>query len=331
MVFAFLGDSTTTSAFPIRLISTLARSVNPHEPAATDARDRPAQFQLEQTRQQFRRRQAGALGDRVEIARFAWRQRRQYRVRKGRGERQSVPLWRLPGPIEHPQLFQDIVRGLHNLCPVAQKRMITAVTSAPDPSTAIVLPPACSVPRCAAESTPRARPLTTTSPARERSCARRSATSRAYGDAARDPTIATAGALSAVVWPRVQSTAGGSGIVVNAIGYAASLHATGVSRCAAPRPSAAPACVRSVAGFSGRSLQRASQMRRSASAGGSPARRPSAASSQHQHGSSERATKSTRSAMAALHPFAWRPAGALKYDARKDKRGPTRRARMPGA
>ena len=47
--------------------------------------------------------------------------------------------------------------------------------------------PAASAPRCDAESTPRARPLTTVTPRAARSAPRRSATSRPYGDAARDP------------------------------------------------------------------------------------------------------------------------------------------------
>src|SRR5580765_1958128 len=68
MVFAFAGDSTTTSAFAIvASFFTLARSVNSDETPAADPRDRPAQFQLEQPRQKFRRRQPRTLGDRVEI------------------------------------------------------------------------------------------------------------------------------------------------------------------------------------------------------------------------------------------------------------------------
>jgi len=39
MVFAFAGDSTTTSAFAINLVSTLARTVNPDESATADAGD----------------------------------------------------------------------------------------------------------------------------------------------------------------------------------------------------------------------------------------------------------------------------------------------------
>src|ERR1700704_2175879 len=102
------------------------------------------------------------------------------------------------------------------------------MTSAPDPSTATVTPLPASAPRCAAESTPRARPLTTTSPHAARSPASCSATESPYGEAGPEPTIATAGALSAATRPRVHSTGGGSAIVVNAAGYAASLHGTAV-------------------------------------------------------------------------------------------------------
>ena len=70
------------------------------------------------------------------------------------------------------------------------------MTSAPQPSTATVAPPAASAPRCAAESTPRARPLTIDEPARgeiARPAARRPRARTATP--AREPTIATAGAL----------------------------------------------------------------------------------------------------------------------------------------
>src|SRR5437868_9890992 len=99
------------------------------------------------------------------------------------------------------------------------------MTSTPDPSTATVIPPAASAPRCAAESTPRARPLTTTTPRAARSQPSCSATDNAYGVAAREPTTATASAFSGATQPRVQITAGGSAIVVSAVGYAGSLHA----------------------------------------------------------------------------------------------------------
>ena len=55
MVFAFAGDSTTTSAFAISCLFTLARSVKSHEPAAAGPPHQPLQFQLEQPRQQPRR------------------------------------------------------------------------------------------------------------------------------------------------------------------------------------------------------------------------------------------------------------------------------------
>ena len=78
------------------------------------------------------------------------------------------------------------------------------------PNTAMVKPPASRAPRCAAESMPRAIPLTTVTWRRARSAPRRLATSRAYGDAARDPTMATEGRQRAPGWPRIQSWAGGS-------------------------------------------------------------------------------------------------------------------------
>src|SRR5215468_9652109 len=71
MVFAFAGDSTTTSAFAIdsllvaRRLFTLTRTVKSHELSAADARHGARQFQLEQTRQQPRRTQSGALRNRV--------------------------------------------------------------------------------------------------------------------------------------------------------------------------------------------------------------------------------------------------------------------------
>src|SRR6185436_13900806 len=81
MVFAFAGDSTTTSDFAISPLLqpfaispfdlTLARSVNPDESSAADSRHGAVEFQLEQTRQQPRRTQPGSLGNLVEIAGFA--------------------------------------------------------------------------------------------------------------------------------------------------------------------------------------------------------------------------------------------------------------------
>src|SRR4030095_4789826 len=80
----------------------------------------------------------------------------------------------------------------------------------PSPSIPTVAPPPVSAPRCAAESTPRASPLTTTRPAEARSTANCSATDNAYGDPARDPTMATAGRLSDSTPPRVHNIAGGT-------------------------------------------------------------------------------------------------------------------------
>src|SRR2546423_6523604 len=103
------------------------------------------------------------------------------------------------------------------------------MTSTPDPSTAIVRPFAASAPRWAAESTPRAMPLTTTMPAAAMSDARRPATDKPYDEAARAPTMATADAFSASIDPRTQSTGGGSTIVRSANGYDAASQQMGAS------------------------------------------------------------------------------------------------------
>ncbi len=97
--------------------------------------------------------------------------------------------------------------------------------SNPDPRTAAVRP-VSSAPRCAAESTPRARPLTTVMPRDARSLAIRVAVSMATADAAREPTIATAGAVSASSSPRNQSAGGRSSNVSSAAGNAGSFQAT---------------------------------------------------------------------------------------------------------
>ena len=93
------------------------------------------------------------------------------------------------------------------------------MTSAPEPSTAIVEPPPASAPRCAAESTPRASPLTMTMPRDARSAASRSATARAYGDAgARSDDRDGRSVQSVAATPRVHSTNGGSTIAASAAG-----------------------------------------------------------------------------------------------------------------
>src|ERR1039458_6182391 len=65
------------------------------------------------------------------------------------------------------------------------------MTSAPQPSTATVSPPIASAPLCAAESIPRAMPLTIVSPAWARSLESRSATAKPYGVGRRVPTTAS--------------------------------------------------------------------------------------------------------------------------------------------
>src|SRR5260221_11368185 len=171
------------------------------------------------------------------------------------------------------------------------------MTSAPQPSTATVRPRPASAPRWAAESTPRARPLTTVMPELARSAARCSATDRPYGDAARAPTIATDGVLKDAIPPRVHSTGGGSTIVVSATGYDASDHAIGAISCATARASASRAPARIVWTLSGWSGQRLSIICRRMAAGRSPARSRSATVDHVQLGTSDRATKSGRSVM----------------------------------
>src|SRR5438105_3999079 len=64
--------------------------------------------------------------------------------------------------------------------------------SMPEPSTAIVRPPAASAPRCAAASMPIARPLTTVTPSAASSRPSRSAVESPYALASREPTLAIA-------------------------------------------------------------------------------------------------------------------------------------------
>src|SRR6266536_3119028 len=114
MVRAFAGDSTITSVFAIRY-STLARSVNEDEPAASRARDAALQFQLEQPGQQLRRANTRTLSDFVQTARFSRRQTGQDRIRK----RPCPSSSGRAAFVAESDLLQDIVRGLHNLCTVA--------------------------------------------------------------------------------------------------------------------------------------------------------------------------------------------------------------------
>src|SRR5712692_6629331 len=137
MVFAFAGDSTTTSALAIDLLIpnpyalhlTVARSSNPHESAAARPRHETSHFEIEEPRQQARCREPGPLRDRVEIARLAGRQRVEHRIGRGRESFSgTVTGKKTPDPLT--ELLQDIVRGLHNLCTVAQQRMRAPVAAA---------------------------------------------------------------------------------------------------------------------------------------------------------------------------------------------------------
>lgn len=122
-------------------------------------------------------------------------------------------------------------------------------TSHPDPRTAIVRPAAESAPRWAAESIPRARPLTTTTPLDANSAPRRSATATPYGEAARDPTTATAGSLNASSEPLVQRTGGGSLMAPRAEGYSSSDHVMATRFACAARRSAPTAAALMGAGW----------------------------------------------------------------------------------
>src|ERR1700736_1674532 len=89
--------------------------------------------------------------------------------------------------------------------------------STPVPMTATVMPPPTSAPRWAAASQPRARPLTTMTPARARSAASCSATASPYGDGRREPTIATRGPSGGGHVPRVFSEARSGGDVMQPV------------------------------------------------------------------------------------------------------------------
>ena len=93
--------------------------------------------------------------------------------------------------------------------------------SSPEPSTAIVGPPASRQPRCAAESTPRASPLATTTPRRpvRRQAAPRHPARRASPPASRRSPQPAARAPSTA--PRVQRTGGGSADAVEQRGISA--------------------------------------------------------------------------------------------------------------
>src|SRR5919198_770219 len=111
IVFAFAGDSTTTSAFAIAtFLFTLARTVNPDESRAADARYCTLQLELEQPRQQARRCEPAARGDVVQIARLPRRQALQDRVMRGAIRPRPDAGSRAP----HPELFEDVVHRFDN-------------------------------------------------------------------------------------------------------------------------------------------------------------------------------------------------------------------------
>ena len=128
-------------------------------------------------------------------------------------------------------------------------------------------------------------------PRAARSAARRSATASPYGDAAREPTMATAGRSSAAAAPRVHSTKGGSAMAASAAGY--ERVAPGQRRDAADRPrdgSPRPRGRRASQAFGCPPLRRATSSA-STVRGVSPARRRSAARRQVHGGSSDNADR----------------------------------------
>src|ERR1035438_8498891 len=90
-----------------------------------------------------------------------------------------------------------------------------------------------SAPLCAAESIPRAMPLTMVSPAWARSLESRSATARPYGVGRRVPTTASEIACNSSTRPRVNSTMGGSKISRSRCGYRGSLKVTATAPASA--------------------------------------------------------------------------------------------------
>ncbi len=172
MVFAFAGDSTTTSAFAIDLSespyfhpSTICQIRTNRPPPAR--RTRPLQFELEQPRQQPRRLQPRSLGNRVEIARV-----RPAAGTPAPGRRARCTRWRRRCPDGTPparsQLFQDIVRGLHNLCTVPQERVAAAVAAVEDVAGTASTSRPCSSAQRAVMSDPLFSPASMTTTARDR-------------------------------------------------------------------------------------------------------------------------------------------------------------------
>src|SRR5256885_1524084 len=87
------------------------------------------------------------------------------------------------------------------------------MTSTPVPMTATVTPPAFSAPRCAAPSMPRARPLTTMTPALASSSPSCPATASPYGEGRREQTMATRGPWGGGQRPLVRSKGSRAGIL----------------------------------------------------------------------------------------------------------------------
>src|SRR5439155_25196978 len=88
---------------PQSLLFTLARPVKPHEPAAARPSDETLQFEVEKPRQQACRREAGSLGNCIQIARLAGRQRGEHRVGTRGCKKGYGPFFR-----RRTQLLQDI-------------------------------------------------------------------------------------------------------------------------------------------------------------------------------------------------------------------------------
>ncbi len=146
------------------------------------------------------------------------------------------------------------------------------MSSIPPPSTATV--PVSSAPSCAAPSTPRAMPETTTSPARPASRARLRANRWPAAEAMRAPTTAMARRCKRAGSPRVQITGGGGSSAAKSGGKTGSTAAIRRAPSRAPASSSlsASAC-EGVRGGAARPPRRARSGRASMARAAEPKRR----------------------------------------------------------
>ncbi len=178
-----------------------------------------------------------------------------------------------------------------SICRTSAACSLGYAMSGPQPSTPTVAPFASSAPRCAAASTPRARPLTTTMPREARSAPSRCATARAYGEPAREPTIATASAFSQHSPPRRHRTGGGSWMAASIGGYAGSFHPTTAMPMRAARASACAARSRRSRHASSRAAALRADSQAKTAGGSARALRRSIAARRHAAGASESAAR----------------------------------------